>query len=427
MFIVKQLMNILLNNKGSIMEFKNDIELALYIKNLGGDLYLVGGAVRDYIMGVIPVDYDYVITGVDIDDLPFYKIVGIDFAVFLVRIGDTLCEVALARTEKKIGTGYHGFSTLYDSSVKIKDDLKRRDFTINSMARHILTSDFYDPFCGRYDIKYKLIRHTSDAFREDPLRVYRAARFAAKLGFGISSNTRILMSDMYDEIKDIKPERVWKEIEKLLKYDKPGLFFRYLLSSELLGVHFPEVELLNVPDMHDETAFNHTMTVMDHGKTPMERWGLLCHDLGKGLTEPSERPKHHSHDKYGVPQVEALCERLRAPSKYLDFGIMCVKNHMKFKRANEMRDGKFLRWVSDMGIHYSTLSSVSFIDSAYRSNGTVEETDIHFIPVIAKIVKVHSAMRCVTGKMLIDQGYEQGPKLGDILFQKRVEFYKGLL
>lgn len=409
------------------MKFKDAKEIATYIEEMHGDLFMVGGAVRDKYMELAPSDIDYVITGVAISDLHFDRVVGADFPVFLIEIGDDRCEVAMARKERKVGVGYHGFESFTNKEITIEEDLIRRDFTMNAMAEHALTSEFIDPYNGRKDIDERRIRATSDAFREDPLRVYRAARFSAKFGFFIEPTTLYMMRSMKEELNELSVERVWKEVEKVLDTDQPSLFFKYLSAASVLDVHFPEIEALDIPDMHDGTSFNHTMVVMDHGTSAMLRWGLLVHDLGKGVTPAEDHPHHFGHDKLGVAQIELLCERLKIPNKFRDFGILCAKNHMKFKNADEMRAGKFLRWITGMKDNLGMLIAVSCMDSIFREGGNVKDWDSDFEPVSAKIKKVHRAVKEITGVTLIEEGFEPGPKFGEALFQKRVSRYRQFL
>lgn len=264
------------------MIFSNNLEFAEYISTLGGSLWKVGGCLRDELLGRPVNDTDYVITGLEASDpTSLDKIVGQDFPVFLVEIGDKTCEVALARREKKMGVGYHGFTFYSGRDVTIQEDLARRDLTINAMALNILTREFVDPYNGKQDIIDKVLRHTSPAFVEDPLRVFRVARFSAQLGFTVAQDTLNLMRSISDTLKDLKAERVWKELEKALDTDRASFFFWVLFEVGGLDYWFPEVKALDVPDMHDGTALNHILTVIDKGRDPLTRFGLLCHDLGK--------------------------------------------------------------------------------------------------------------------------------------------------
>lgn len=247
------------------MNFESSKCLAEHVASLGGRLYLVGGAVRDKLRGAQVFDEDYVITGLAPERVAFEKIIGSDFPVFLVEIAGKKCEVALARTEKKNGTGYHGFTFYCGSDVDIMQDLARRDLTINAMAEDVLTGELFDPFNGREDLLRERLRHVSDAFRDDPLRVYRVVRFAAQFGFSVHQETFELMQAAKEDLRALKPERVLKEFEKALMAKFPRYFFDYLIAAGVLDVHFPEVAALNVPDNHDGTTYEHVMKLLAHG------------------------------------------------------------------------------------------------------------------------------------------------------------------
>jgi len=407
------------------MEFTTDKELAVYIKGLGGTLWLVGGAVRDEMLGLACSDNDYLITGVDISALPFERIAGSTFPVFLVKIGGEYCEVAMARKERKNGVGHKGFEFFADKSVSVKDDLARRDFTINSMAINVITGELHDPFGGEVDLHiYKVIRQTSVAFKEDPLRVFRAARFSAKLGFYIDCGTMSAMESLRDEIPSLPGERVWNETIKALNTASPSKYFRALHETRCLGHWFKELDALHVPDKHDGTAFDHTMKVMDHGRTPLERFGLLVHDLGKGLTPAENHPSHHGHDQLGVQAVNDLCDRLKVPNEYRNMGVLCARDHMRCKRATEMRPGKFFRMCVDTGTYFDDLMHVSRIDSSFRDGGDVNAEQEYFNKVMLMARCAFAVEYDITGMHIINEGYEPGPKIGEMLLCRRIHEYK---
>jgi len=411
------------------LKFEHELSFAEYVHALGGALHLVGGAVRDQVMGIEPHDKDYVIVGLDVRDVPFEKIVGTDFPVFLVEVGGKKCEVAMARSEKKSGVGYHGFTFKADKTVSIFDDLARRDLTMNAMAKYILNDKIIDPHNGIADIANGVLRHTTEAFAEDPLRVYRVARFASHLGFRVHPKTLTLMSSMRDELRFLKVERVWKELQKTLETKNPRRFFEILNEANVLDVHFKEIDYLHVADAHDGTTFNHTMNLLNMGDDPIERFGLLVHDLGKGWTGkrgvPYERGIHHGHSKHGEKMVNALCDRLKTPNAYRDFGVICSKYHMRIKYV-EMRPAKFLRMVLELKKCIRALLRVSFIDSITRAHNNAEYVQIlaWWLDTKDKIELALEIERDVNGNSLIEQGWKPNKHFGEVLFQRRVEAFK---
>jgi tRNA nucleotidyltransferase (CCA-adding enzyme) len=310
------------------------------MESICGKIYLVGGAVRDKLLGKRPKDRDYVVTGVPLEAIKLPKITGKDFPVFLAKIDGATVEVAMARSEKKVSQGYHGFTFFTSPDITIEQDLFRRDLTINAMAIDLATGELVDPYGGQADLKARLLRHTSPAFAEDPLRVYRVARFAAQLGFRVHPDTRALMMKLKSELSALTPERVFQELAKALVAAYPDKFFREL--DGLLDVHFPEIEAIKVPDKHDGTTFEHTMAVLYRGKGLRERFALLVHDLGKGLSE--NPPVHHGHEQH-EHLVRALGQRLRIPKSLVQFGCMTMRLHMKLKNLHAMRPGKLIRLI----------------------------------------------------------------------------------
>jgi len=411
--------------------FEHTTEFANFIDSLGGHLWLVGGAVRDSFLGINSNDEDYVVTGIDITDMPFEKVVGDDFPVFLVEIGGKKCEVAMARKEKKDGVGYKGFTFFTGKDVTIHDDLARRDLTMNAIAIHMQkccipddVSAVVDPFGGEKDIESRILRHTTEAFEEDPLRVYRTARFAAQLGFDIDMHTLVLMHNMKKQLETLTPERVWIEFEKVLKTPNPRRFFEVLKSIDVLDVHFKEVAALNVFDKHDGTAFNHTMNILTFSDTPLMRFGALVHDFGKGCTPKEIHPAHHGHGKMGEKPVNDFCDRLKIPNEFRNFGVFCAKHHMRIKTIQEMRPGKLLRWILNNKKFIKSLMHLSSLDSIYREGAQYLDILIWLDYAEDIIDKAFEIEATITGKQLIEEGYEEGPNLGGALFQRRVDAFK---
>ena len=291
-------------------------------------VYLVGGAVRDELLGNKAYDHDWVVVGAtpkQMLDQGFHQ-VGKDFPVFLHP--QTKEEYALARTERKAGSGYHGFEVFADPSVTLEDDLVRRDLTINAMAKS-KSGDIVDPYGGQKDLKDKLLRHVSEAFSEDPLRVLRVARFASKLspfGFKIAPETLSLMQSMVvnAELQALTPERVWQEVVKALNTKKPSVFFEVLDKVGAVEVLFPELYKLKgvrQPEKYhpEGDVWIHTLMVLDMACQLSEdegvRFAALAHDFGKALTPPEFWPSHKGHELAGVPLVKNFSNRYRLPKK----------------------------------------------------------------------------------------------------------------
>lgn len=319
-------------------------------------IYLVGGAVRDQLLNLPVKDRDWVVVGATPETLlqQGYQQVGKDFPVFLHP--DTHEEYALARTERKSGSGYTGFTCYAAPDVTLEDDLQRRDLTINAIA-YSAKGEYIDPYHGIDDIHAKLLRHVSDAFSVDPLRVLRVARFAARfapLGFTIAPETMSLMQEMTNsgELNALTAERVWKETEKALHSQAPQVYFEILHQCGALKILFPEINaLFGVPapkKWHPEIDTGiHTMMVLAMASRLTDdiavRFSALCHDLGKGVTPVENWPHHHGHGPAGVPLVEALCQRYRIPNQIRDLAKLAAKYHDHLHRIEKMRPSKIIR------------------------------------------------------------------------------------
>jgi tRNA nucleotidyltransferase (CCA-adding enzyme) len=317
--------------------------------------YLVGGAVRDRLLGRPVTEHDYVVVGATPDDLVALGLrpVGKDFPVFLhPRTGE---QYALARTERKTGPGYHGFETRFAPDVTLEEDLARRDLTINAMASDD-DGNVIDPYGGQRDLEARLLRHVSPAFVEDPLRVLRVARFASRLagiGFTVAPATLELMRSIAasGELTALVPERVWVETERALGEQQPAVYFEVLRACGALEVVFPEIAaLFGVPqpeNWHPEIDTGlHTMQVLEvaaqmSGDTTV-RFAALVHDLGKGLTPRTEWPSHVGHEAAGAALIEKLCARLRAPNDHRELAVLVARHHAKVHRVAELRPGTLL-------------------------------------------------------------------------------------
>ncbi len=313
-------------------------------------VYLVGGAVRDGLLGLPVKERDWVVVGATRDDLlrRGFREVGRDFPVFLHP--DTHEEHALARLERKVAPGYRGFSVEFGPEVTLAEDLARRDLTVNAMARGP-DGVLVDPYGGQGDLQARLLRHVSPAFTEDPVRILRVARFAARfapLGFTVAPETLALMRDMVRrrEIDALVPERVWQESEKALREPSAGDFFRVLRDCGALAAVYPEIDaLFGVPQpqkWHPEIDTGvHTLMVLDQaaGLTddPRTRFAALVHDLGKATTPSAEWPSHRGHEERGVELIDALALRLRIPSEYRELAVLVARHHGNVHRAGELR------------------------------------------------------------------------------------------
>ncbi|WBF46027.1 multifunctional CCA addition/repair protein [Serratia rubidaea] len=319
-------------------------------------IYLVGGAVRDSLLELPVVDRDWVVVGATPEQLlaQGYQQVGKDFPVFLNP--QTHEEYALARTERKSGHGYTGFTCYAAPDVTLEEDLLRRDLTINAIAQ-TTEGELVDPYHGVQDLNARVLRHVSAAFGEDPLRVLRVARFAARfahLGFTIAPETAALMRQMADsgELTALTAERVWKETEKALQSRSPQVYFQVLRDCHALGVLFPEIDaLFGVPapeKWHPEidTGIHTLMTLAIAARLSPEtdvRFAALCHDLGKGLTPKEYWPHHHGHGPAGVRLVEAMCQRLRVPNPLRDLAKLVAEYHDLIHTVNKLRPETLLK------------------------------------------------------------------------------------
>ena len=316
-------------------------------------IYAVGGAIRDALLGVPVSDRDYVVVGATPEQMVAqgYRPVGKDFPVFLHP--QTHEEYALARTERKTAAGYHGFQFYYAPDVTLEEDLARRDLTINAMAREVrpegeLAGPVIDPFGGQRDLAARCFRHVSEAFVEDPVRILRVARFAARFhDFSLAPETLALMRAMTaaGEVDALVPERVWQELSRGLMERKPSRMFAALRECGALVRVLPEIEaLFGVPqraDYHPEVDTGvHVMMVVDHaaarGYALPVRFAALTHDLGKATTPDDVLPRHIGHEMRSVDLLRPLCERLRVPNECRDLALLVAREHGNIHRVMEM-------------------------------------------------------------------------------------------
>ncbi|HDP89894.1 MAG TPA: multifunctional CCA addition/repair protein [Thioalkalivibrio sp.] len=400
--------------------------------------YLVGGAVRDRLLGRPVKERDYVVVGATPEEMVAqgFRPVGKDFPVFLHP--ETKEEYALARTERKTAPGYHGFVFHAAPDVTLEEDLRRRDLTVNAMAE-AADGSLIDYFGGRADLEARLLRHVSPAFAEDPVRILRTARFAARyapLGFRVANDTRQLMQQMVTagEVDALVPERVWQELARALAEDAPQVFFQVLRDCGALARLFPAVDALfgvpQNPDMHPEIDTGvHTLMVLEQcarlTSDPAIRFAALTHDLGKGSTPRDQWPSHKGHEARSVQLVEDLCDRYRAPREYRDLAVITAEWHGHVHRAEEIgageivqvlertdafrRPGRFEKFLT--ACHADSLGRTGFEDSPY--------------PQAERMRRALEAARTVEPAPLVAQGL-RGEVLGEAIHAARIRAVEGL-
>ncbi len=401
-------------------------------------IYLVGGAVRDKLLGLEPRDRDWVVVGAtpqQMLDLG-YQPVGKDFPVFLHP--QTKEEYALARTERKTAPGYHGFSFHADPDVTLEEDLKRRDLTINAMAEDG-DGNLIDPFNGRDDLQQGKLRHVSEAFAEDPVRILRIARYAArynKWGFRVAHATHKLMKQMVEngEVDALVAERVWQETERALGEESPPRFFEVLRNCGALARIFPELEqLFGVPQPKhhhpEEDTGLHTMMVLEQAaklSADMRvRFAALVHDLGKGTTPQEEWPRHIAHEHRGVTLVEQLCDRLRVPRDYREIALLVTQHHGIYHRAEELRPATMLELLEKLDAFRRPERLELFLLACEAdSRGRTGFEEQHFVQPDLIRAAYHAATQ-VDQKAVVEQGFS-GKAVGDEVQRRRIEAISGI-
>lgn len=319
-------------------------------------IYQVGGAVRDKLMGIPAHDTDYVVVGATPQQMleEGYKQVGKDFPVFINP--QNQCEYALARKEIKTGPKHTDFKFIFSPDITLSEDLKRRDFTCNALAFDEETGTIFDEHNGIEDIKNKILRHVNtEHFVEDPLRVLRLCRFAAQLGFEIATETLDLAKQMVNSgmLDYLTPERIWQEIFKALKTFRVDKFIETARACGALKIILPEIDhLFDTPerlDFHPEgNSGAHTLLCLKQAanETPLVKFAVLTHDVGKALTPKETLPSHHKHDFNGLEVIRGLCQRLKVPNRFKDFALAACANHMKLHLIRQMRPGKVVDFVA---------------------------------------------------------------------------------
>jgi len=395
-------------------------------------VYLVGGAVRDHLLGHPYQEKDYVVVGATPEQLlaQGFMPVGKDFPVFLHP--DTKDEYALARTERKSGQGYHGFEFHTDSSVTLEEDLIRRDLTINAMAMDE-QGQVYDPYQGRQDLKNKVLRHVSDAFIEDPLRVLRVARFAARYapyGFKIAEETMSLMQQLVNtgELDTLTPERVWKETSRALMEQRADVYFEVLRECGALNILLPELNALfgvpQRPEYHPEIDCGiHTMMSLQQACRQNYsldvRFAVLVHDLGKALTPVEELPRHIMHEERGVKPVTAVCDRLKVPATTKQLALAVCKEHLKCHQALTLKPGTLWRLLQRLDVLRRPERVEAFVQACECDSRGRLGLENRPYPQASYMYQVIEIVRSIKAQDLPPE--IQGPDIGEMLIQRRIE------
>ena len=395
-------------------------------------VYLVGGAVRDHLLGYPYHEKDYVVVGATPEQLVAagYQPVGKDFPVFLHP--NTKDEYALARTERKSGHGYHGFEFYTDPSVTLEEDLIRRDLTINAIAMDD-DGNIYDPYNGQSDLEQKILRHVSNAFIEDPLRVLRIARFAARyksLGFRIAPDTLAIMQTLAEsgELQALMPERVWKETSRALMETHADEYFEVLRACGALKVLFPEIDALygvpQRPEYHPEIDCGiHTMMSLQQAcKANYSldvRFAVLVHDLGKALTPSNELPRHIMHEERGVNPVTEICDRLKVPTNTKQLAIAVCKEHLKCHKAFALKPGTLWRLLQRLDVLRRPERVQAFVQACECDSRGRLGLENREYPQSQFILDAMSVVRQIKAQDLPPN--LKGQEIGEMLIERRIE------
>jgi tRNA nucleotidyltransferase (CCA-adding enzyme) len=392
--------------------------------------YLVGGAVRDQLLGIEVKDKDYVVVGATPELMveAGFQPIGKDFPVFLHPASKD--EYALARTERKTAKGYHGFEFNADPDVTLKEDLLRRDLTINAMAMDE-QGQIIDPFGGQKDLKNKWLRHVSSAFAEDPVRVLRVARFMSRLaplGFQVHPDTLELMKKLVKdgEIAALVAERVWQEIKNSLNQAKPSAFFLTLRDCGALAILLPEIDcLFGIPQTkqwHPEVDTGiHAMLAIDQAKDLDNdvAFAVMVHDLGKGITPKDVLPSHRGHEAAGLPLVKAVCRRFKVPSHYKRLALRVCQWHLHAHTIMELRASTVETLFSRLDAYRNPKGLEKFIQACQADATGRWGEEFQQYPQADYIRTLFKAARSIDKKPLFDRGL-QGKELGDQIRQLRV-------
>nr|WP_264302007.1 multifunctional CCA addition/repair protein [Vibrio harveyi] len=384
-------------------------------------------------LGIDSYDKDWVVVGATPEIMlsQGYTAVGKDFPVFLHPKSKE--EHALARTERKSGAGYTGFDCFFDQSVTLEDDLIRRDLTINAMA---MDNDgkLYDPHGGQQDLQAKVLRHVSNAFIEDPLRVLRVARFAAKLahlGFSVAEETMLLMRNMAEsgELSTLTPERVWQEWHKSLSTARPDVFLSVLRDCGALTVVLPEIDaLFGVPQpekWHPEIDTGiHTLMVAEQAAKLSDslpvRFAAQVHDLGKGITPEKEWPSHKMHCHTGLKLIKKLCDRVRVPNEFRDLALMVCEQHSNIHRAAELKPQTVIKILNKFDVWRKSERLQDILICCQADHAGRKGLELQPYPQAELFMQAYKAAASVDVQAIIKDGF-QGPAIRDEQEKRRVE------
>jgi len=393
--------------------------------------YLVGGAVRDRHLKLTVKDRDYVVVGSTPEALQKrgFIPVGDDFPVFLHP--KTKQEYALARTERKSGRGYHGFTVDASPEVTLEEDLQRRDLTINAMALDEKTGELIDPWGGEKDLNNKILRHVSPAFAEDPLRVLRVARFMARfahLGFTVDPQTIVLMQKLVNdkELLELPAERIWQEIKQSLNEKTPSAFFWTLRECGALKQLLPEIDAyFGIPQTrqwHPEIDTGvHALLAIDNARDLSNEvaYAVMVHDLGKGITPEHVLPSHRGHESAGVPLVRAVSRRLKVPKSYQQLAELVCRLHLKCHTIEELRAKTVNKLFQDLDAYRRPERIEQFVQACQADATGRWGKEFQKYPQADTVRRYFQATQSVDVKSLIEAGYE-GEKLGHQIRQKRI-------
>ena len=398
--------------------------------------YLVGGSVRDQLLGLPTRDKDWVVVGASSEQMLElgFRSVGKDFPVFLHP--KTNEEYALARTERKVAPGYKGFAIYASPDVTLEQDLARRDLTINAIAQSP-DGKLIDPYNGQADLKNKCLRHVSTAFSEDPVRVLRIARFAARFDFSIADETKDLIKKMVDsnELDHLVPERVWQELAKAMSTKRPSLFFTTLRNVGALKNLFPEVDRLfgvpQVPKWHPEVDTGiHVMMVIDQAAKLSTDiaviFAALCHDLGKGTTPAETLPQHKGHEARSIALTQLLCERLRVPKDIHNLALKVAKYHTHMHLLTELKPKVVLEVIDALDAYRRPYQFEQYLlasEADFRGRPGYENVSM---PNIKLFKRCYQVSKAVDTQPILDAGF-QGKAISEELTRQRTNAIAELL